>query len=365
MMRASHTQPGFLAALLHRLVRPCARRLPADPFPRARDRLARRRCARQLPRRDQPSDREDRRRRARRRARLAHGARACACWRSSSCPCASARALPSRSVSPRRSRSGSRSCSMWAEARSAADCRRRSSLVSLGAFLGGLAAGAAGFAFGIVATGDLAARDRSGPLDHPGRRPAAPSIQVGTIWPLRRSIEPAAPVAVPGRRAGRHPDRRLAAGAHRSRTRCEAALGLFLAAYGVYALATPRLPRIDARRARGRRRGRLRRRHPRRHRRLFRRAAGDLDAAARLVRRTWRARSTSPSSSWRTWSPLLLVGAVAHRSPGAGIAADRAAGAARRRRDRLAPSTGGSTSTASARSLAALLRGVRRDARCF
>ena len=69
-------------------------------------------------------------------------------------------------------------------------------------------------------------------------------IQAGTIWPLRRSIEPQRlwPFLVAGLigipigvwllvRTDAHA--------------LKAALGVFLAAYGIYALATPRLPRIE------------------------------------------------------------------------------------------------------------------------
>lgn len=116
-------------------------------------------------------------------------------------------------------------------------------LVSLGAFMGGLAAGAAGFAFGIVATAVwLHAIDpiHSTILVVSG----GTIIQAGTIWPLRRSIEP--------RRLWPF----LAAGlagipigvwllVRTDAHALKVGLGLFLAAYGIYALATPRLPRIE------------------------------------------------------------------------------------------------------------------------
>jgi uncharacterized protein len=131
---------------------------------------------------------------------------------------------------------------MWAEV-AALLTVKTIALVSLGAFMGGLAAGAAGFAFGIVATAVwLHAIDpiHSTILVVSG----GTIIQAGTIWPLRRSIEP--------RRLWPF----LAAGLAGIpigvwllvRTDAQAlkvGLGLFLAAYGVYALATPRLPRIE------------------------------------------------------------------------------------------------------------------------
>jgi uncharacterized membrane protein YfcA len=115
-------------------------------------------------------------------------------------------------------------------------------LVSAGAFVGGLAAGAAGFAFGIVATAIwLHAIDpvHSTILVVSG----GAIIQAGTIWPLRRSMEPqrlwpfllAALIGIP---IGVWLLVRTDAHA------LKVALGVFLAAYGVYALATPQLPRV-------------------------------------------------------------------------------------------------------------------------
>lgn len=131
---------------------------------------------------------------------------------------------------------------MWAEV-AALLTVKTIALVSLGAFMGGLAAGAAGFAFGIVATAVwLHAIDpiHSTILVVSG----GTIIQAGTIWPLRRSIEPqrlwpflAAGLA--GIPIGVWLLVRTDAHA------LKVGLGLFLAAYGVYALATPRLPRIE------------------------------------------------------------------------------------------------------------------------
>jgi hypothetical protein len=131
---------------------------------------------------------------------------------------------------------------MWAEV-AALLTVKTIALVSLGAFMGGLAAGAAGFAFGIVATAVwLHAIDpiHSTILVVSG----GTIIQAGTIWPLRRSIEPQRlwPFLAAGL-AGIPIGVWLLV-----RTDAQAlkvGLGLFLAAYGVYALATPRLPRIE------------------------------------------------------------------------------------------------------------------------
>jgi uncharacterized membrane protein YfcA len=116
-------------------------------------------------------------------------------------------------------------------------------LVSLGAFLGGLAAGAAGFAFGMVATGVwLHAIDpvHSAILVVSG----GAIIQAGTIWPLRRAIElprlwPFLIAGLAGIPLGVWLLVRTDAAA------LKAGLGAFLAAYGAYALLTPRLPRIE------------------------------------------------------------------------------------------------------------------------
>jgi len=115
-------------------------------------------------------------------------------------------------------------------------------VLMLGAFAGGFASGAAGFAFGIVGSAIwLHALDPlhatmlvvSGGL----------TIQAGTIWPMRREIN--APLLAPFVLAGLAGIPlgvwllvRIDANA------LKIALGVFLAIYGVYALATPRLPRI-------------------------------------------------------------------------------------------------------------------------
>ena len=113
----------------------------------------------------------------------------------------------------------------------------------LGAFLGGFASGAAGFAFGIVGSAIwLHALDPlhatmlvvSGGL----------TIQAGTIWPMRREINvrrlaPFVVAGLAGIPIGVWLLVRIDAHA------LKIALGIFLAIYGVYALATPRLPRVS------------------------------------------------------------------------------------------------------------------------
>jgi len=114
----------------------------------------------------------------------------------------------------------------------------------LGAFMGGLAAGGAGFAFGIVGSAIwLHALD---PLHATMLVVSGGSIiQAGTIWPLRHDIKLSrfAPFALSGLLgipAGVWLLLRVDAHA------LKVMLGIFLAVYGTYALAAPRLPRITA-----------------------------------------------------------------------------------------------------------------------
>jgi len=112
----------------------------------------------------------------------------------------------------------------------------------LGAFAGGFASGAAGFAFGIVASAFwLHALD---PL-HATMLIVSGGmlIQFGTIVPMRRDIDvkrlaPFAIAGLAGIPIGVWLLVRIDSHA------LKIALGIFLAVYGVYALATPRLPRI-------------------------------------------------------------------------------------------------------------------------
>lgn len=117
-------------------------------------------------------------------------------------------------------------------------------LLWLGGFLGGFAAGAAGFAFGIV--GSAIWLHIIEPV-HATFLVAAGGlvIQAGTIWPLRHSLD--------RRRLGPL----LLAGAigvpigvwllvWSDPHSLKLTIGSFLAAYGLYALFAPRLPRIDA-----------------------------------------------------------------------------------------------------------------------
>ena len=133
---------------------------------------------------------------------------------------------------------------MWADPAVAAIFAAKTlAVLWLGAFMGGLAAGGAGFAFGIVASAIwLHALD---PLHATMLVVSGGSvIQAGTIWPLRRDIDfrrlaPFAIAGLVGIPIGVWLLVRIDAHA------LKIALGIFLAIYGVYALATPRLPRID------------------------------------------------------------------------------------------------------------------------
>ena len=113
-----------------------------------------------------------------------------------------------------------------------------------GAFLGGVASGAAGFAFGIasaaiwlhaltpVHTTFLVV---AGGLTHPGRDDLAAAQRARS----------AAHLAIPAGGRHRRSDRRLAPGPHRGGV-LKAAIGVFLGVYGLYALLAPRLPHVEA-----------------------------------------------------------------------------------------------------------------------
>ena len=116
--------------------------------------------------------------------------------------------------------------------------------VWLGAFLGAFAVGTAGFAFALAATALwLHVLD---PL-HTTLLVAACGtlLHIGLIWRIRRTIEPrrVSPFIVSGLLG-------VPIGVYvlaRSDPHAlKAALGIFLIAYGVYALATPRLPCLKA-----------------------------------------------------------------------------------------------------------------------
>jgi uncharacterized membrane protein YfcA len=116
--------------------------------------------------------------------------------------------------------------------------------VWLGAFLGAFAVGAAGFAFALAATALwLHVLD---PLRATMLVAACGTIlHVGLIWRIRRTIEPrrVTPFIVPGLIGvpiG------IAVLAWSDPHAIKIALGIFLIAYGIYALATPRLPEIKA-----------------------------------------------------------------------------------------------------------------------
>jgi uncharacterized membrane protein YfcA len=116
-----------------------------------------------------------------------------------------------------------------------------------GALLGGIAAGAAGFAFGIVASAIWL--HALSPLHVTFLIVAGGlAIQTGTIWPLRHSLNlrrlgPVLLAVVIGAPIGVSFLVRLDANA------LKIALGGFLAIYGLYALLAPRLPHVEAGRA--------------------------------------------------------------------------------------------------------------------
>jgi uncharacterized protein len=133
---------------------------------------------------------------------------------------------------------------MWADPAIAAVLTAdKLAVVWLGAFVGGLASGGAGFAFGIV--GSAVWLHALEPVHATMLVVSGGTIiQVGTLWPLRRSLDPrrlwpflaAGLVGVPIGvlllvRADAHA--------------LKIGLGAFLAVYGIYALITPRLPRIE------------------------------------------------------------------------------------------------------------------------
>jgi uncharacterized membrane protein YfcA len=112
----------------------------------------------------------------------------------------------------------------------------------LGGFVGGFATGAAGFGYGVVAAAIWL--HAMSPL-HAAMLVVSGGliIQAGTIWPLRRAIEPSRLLPF------------LAAGligvpvgvwflVRIEPQTVRTVLGVFLAAYGAYALIAPRLPRI-------------------------------------------------------------------------------------------------------------------------
>lgn len=114
----------------------------------------------------------------------------------------------------------------------------------LGAFFGGFASGAAGFAFGIVGASIwLHALDPlyttvlivTGGL----------AMQTGTIWPLRRQLEarrlvPALIAVLIGVPIG------VWLLVHTNTGALKFAFGIFLTLYGIYALLAPRLPHLEA-----------------------------------------------------------------------------------------------------------------------
>lgn len=132
---------------------------------------------------------------------------------------------------------------MWADPTVAAALSWSTlAVIWAGAFLGGMASGAAGFAYGMVATSIWL--HAISPL-HAAMLVVTGGLlmQTGLVWPLRKSVDPrrllpflvAGLVGVP---IG------VALLVYADPRSVKAALGGFLAVYGCYALFTPRLPRI-------------------------------------------------------------------------------------------------------------------------
>jgi uncharacterized membrane protein YfcA len=131
---------------------------------------------------------------------------------------------------------------MWSEAASLPVSTL--AVLWLGAFFGGFASGAAGFAFGIVGAAIwLHALDPlyttvlivTGGL----------AIQTGTIWPLRRRLDrrrlvPALIALIVGVPIG------VWLLVHTDTGSLKFAFGVFLTLYGIYALLAPRLPHVEA-----------------------------------------------------------------------------------------------------------------------
>jgi uncharacterized protein len=117
-------------------------------------------------------------------------------------------------------------------------------LLWAGTFLGGLAAGAAGFAFGVVASSIWL--HALSPAQSTFLVVACGALlQLGTLWPARRSIERSrlwpfilgGTIGIP-----------IGVGllVHSDIGRLKLALGLFLLIYGLYALLAPRLPYVGS-----------------------------------------------------------------------------------------------------------------------
>ena len=243
MMRASHQQPGFLAALLHRLAGIALAIFLPVHFLDAVRRAQRRRLPRQVPQGHRHTARKIRRRRHRRGAGAAHGAGAArACDRVPADARAHARRhldLPCGGVR----RGAGVCCSMWSEIFASLSAATLAVLWA-GAFLGGIASGAAGFAFGI----------------------AASAIWLHAIAPIHTAfLVVAGGLTIQSERSGRSAVRSMRGGsgrlywpacsAFRSASGCWCAptsarsrsrSACFLAVYGVYALLAPRLPHVVA-----------------------------------------------------------------------------------------------------------------------
>jgi uncharacterized membrane protein YfcA len=120
-------------------------------------------------------------------------------------------------------------------------------VVWLGAFVGGMATGGAGFAFAVVAASIwLHVLD---PLHTAALVVSTGTVvQGGMIWKMRRAIEPARlwPFLVGGFLGLPFG---LALLRHSDISLLKAGIGIFMVAYGLYAVLAPRLPYVSAGRA--------------------------------------------------------------------------------------------------------------------
>ena len=158
---------------------------------------------------------------------------------------------------------------------------KTSCIVWLGGFLGGMASGAAGFAYGVVATAIWL--HAISPL-HAAMLVVSGGLimQSGLVFKMRRSLDwpRLAPFLIAGL-IGIPIGVALVVKTDPSTIRLGVAV--FLVVYGLYALLDAAAAAHVRRRQGGRRGGRLSRRRAGRARRIVRRAAGDLDAASRLA----------------------------------------------------------------------------------
>ena len=198
-------------------------------------------------------------------------------------------------------------------------------IVWLGGFLGGVASGAAGFAYGVVATAIWL--HALTPL-HATMLVVSGGliIQSSLVYKMRRTLDwrRLAPFLIAGL-IGVPIGVWLVVKTDQSAIRFGVAI--FLVVYGLYALFAPRLPHVTWRQGGGRR-GRLSRRSDGRAGRAVGSRAGGLDAASRLAegRGARRLSAVHPGGASRRGAPDRRGGArpARRRAVPAGGAGDRA-----------------------------------------